>query len=62
MATILEEAVLFLMPSAALVLSIKNSGTLCSYFPDLSMIITLSGILCPYFSMNGAKGGQFSAI
>ncbi|MEC0331463.1 hypothetical protein LMZ02_25655 [Paenibacillus macerans] len=28
----------------------------------MSTIITLSGILCPYFLVSGAKGGHFPAI
>ncbi len=31
-------------------------------FPAMSTIITLSGILCTYFLVNGVKGGHFPAI
>ncbi|MED4953478.1 hypothetical protein P9747_01720, partial [Paenibacillus macerans] len=37
----------------------QNSGTLCSYYPDPDMFISISDILCTYFSMNGLERGDF---
>ncbi|MGZ7441729.1 hypothetical protein [Paenibacillus sp. TH7-28] len=40
----------------------SNSAILCSYYPGPGMFITISGILCSYFSMNGPDCGHLLAI
>ncbi|RRJ64700.1 hypothetical protein EHV15_18560 [Paenibacillus oralis] len=40
----------------------KNSGTLRSYFPEMSMFNTISGIFWPYFPTDGAQSGYSPAI
>ncbi|MGZ7443214.1 hypothetical protein [Paenibacillus sp. TH7-28] len=41
---------------------LQNSGTLCTYYPGLSMFIPISGIFCSYFPMNGPDCGYFVTV
>ncbi|KFM84949.1 hypothetical protein DJ90_6180 [Paenibacillus macerans] len=37
----------------------QNSGTLCTYYPVLSMFIPIRGIFSTYFLKNGPERGYF---
>ncbi|OMG49714.1 hypothetical protein BK140_09090 [Paenibacillus macerans] len=41
---------------------LQNSGTLCTYYPGLSMFIPISGIFCSYFPMNGPDFRYFVTV
>lgn len=38
------------------------SGTLCTYYREMIMLVPISGIFCTYFPMNGPKRGYFLAV